>query len=1189
MHSHYSIKRAYGTPKDYLLKAKELGLSHLSITEYANDHSWPYFRSALKELNKKGHNIDIQFLYGVEYFITNDMTSKGRPNFEHINGGNDTIIFMAKNNDGYTQLLEILSDANLPEHYFVKPRIDFEYVSDLDGENLLCIMPYDFGTIPRLLMAGDDKQADQLIRLFKGVFGEDIYFEISSNVSSINKSINSKMIEFAERHNIKCIASSNVHYPNKEDKKVHDVLLAMGEKKTFAENDLYSLGTDDNYMRDVESVKRGLHENEVKDSLIEDLINNIEDVIAKCSFDLEIAPMSLPNTDVILPEEYKGNPVGYFESLIEKGWQELIVPRIDSGEWDEIPSSQIEEYKARKDYEYDMIKNMFTKKDPNHPMKTGFVDYFLIVADYTKWAKGIDRRIMHDAPIIEVGPARGSVSGSLIGYLTRMSTVDPIPWGLTFERFINPERVSWPDVDLDFDPDTAWYVEIYLGETYGWNHVAHILTFQTAASKNAFQNVSKVLSGKYGKYKKDIKADRLKPSYELNKLLQLDSKTAREIQDLIDSNFSLKDLIDPNSNCTIEQLYELSKLSAYKEMFEIACKLEGSITSTGSHPGAVIITREPLHKYTSRVNNGKYPDGRIMLTTSYEKYALEEVNTMKFDILRLRELTIVRETLKFIKESLDVDVDLDRINPFDMESNLKILQLMKDKDLDGIFQFSSNLYKNIIEEVLEGIEERGDEAVAKDLFNIIVALEALGRPGPLEGGMVPTFAAGLSNPDSVEEVHPDVDEILSETFGNMLYQEQLMFILRRLGGFSLGQADMVRRGIASGKLELIEEQRPRFLDGVKEVQLNKDKFTDDEAMDHLLELANHIFDLMTKWAGYGFNKAHSVGYGFLSLRGAYLKANYKVHFMAALMSANSNNEDKLVGYIDEIRGRGIKVLPPKINKSTRGFTVSGEDILFGLEAIKGVGPGAIEKVIEGYPFKNIMEFTQKVGNRRIMEPLIKAGYFEEDKRFLLKYWEVLIDIKDAKTKADESLVEYILENGINEDNQINIEKRLENIIYEKSLKKRTDKTRNECLNLIHREEYTDFELLTMEKETLGLFLSENPLTRFEDIIYAGTSLQKEISKYTMKEEQFIVGMVMETPPKRFDKNGNAMCFMKLQMLDGLQECVVFSQVYEKYHSLFEEGKILICKGKKGRGGGFQLVRAADLVEKEQMFRDFFEI
>ena len=466
-HTTYSIRRAFGKPRDFILKAHEQGYTHFVITDYANDHAFPYFRSELDYLNSHGHNIDLKFIYGVEFFVTQDMLSKGRPNFEDINNGNDSVILIAKNNEGYVQLLKILSDANLPEHYFVRPRIDFDYISELDGENLVCILPYDFSTISKLLLSDEEQKAKQLLRLFKGVFQDDLYFEITSNVSGVNKLINKKLLEFASKNNIKCVASSNTHYPNPEDKKIHDVVLAIGEKKTFAENDLYSLGSSDNYLKNRDELLNGLIENGIDEELSISLMKNIDEIFQKTTFDLEIAPMSLPSTDVILPDKYKGNEVGYFEYLIEKGWQELIIPRIGSGEWDEIKSEDVHIYEERRKYEFDMIKNMFTMKDPNHPMKNGFIPYFLMVSDYTKWAKGIDRRIMHDAPIIEVGPARGSVSGSLIGYLTRMSTIDPIPWNLTFERFINPERISWPDVDLDFDPDVAWLVERYLIETYG--------------------------------------------------------------------------------------------------------------------------------------------------------------------------------------------------------------------------------------------------------------------------------------------------------------------------------------------------------------------------------------------------------------------------------------------------------------------------------------------------------------------------------------------------------------------------------------------------------------------------------------------------------------------------------------------------------------------------------------------------
>lgn len=1188
-HSHYSIKRAFGTPKEIISKVKELGHKFYGITEYGCEHSFPYYWQLAK---KEG----IDLLYGVELFITEDMKRKGRPDFSNINFGNDTIILMAKNYDGYTELLKTVSIANEKENHFMVPRIDWEFLSEMNLENLVCILPYDFSTITKLILSNEDRQAKQLIKMLKSLFGADLYFEISANVSNINKLINNNLLKFAKDNDIKCFASCNIHYPNKEDKKVHDVVLAMGEKKTFAQNDLYSLSSNDNYIRDVDSVRLGLHQNDLNDEIIEELINNIEEIYVKCNFLLEFAPMSLPNIDIILPEEYKGKPVEYFIKEIEKGWNDLIIPRIESGEWDEIKTEDIPTYIARKEYEFAMIKDIFTMKDQNHPMKEGFIDYFLVVADYIKWAKGIDRRIMKDAPIVEVGPARGSVSGSLVGYLTKMSTVDPIPFGLTFERFINPERVSWPDIDMDFDPENAWLVEKYLIATYGHEHVAHILTFQTAAGKKAFESVSKILSGKYGKYKKDIKEDLLKSQNELAKLLQLDAKTAKDIQETIDSSRKIKDQLNPDAvdadgnSLYNKRLHEIAQLSAYKELFEIMVRIEGVITSTGSHPGAVVITGEPLWKYTARTQNGKYPDNSVMLTTSYEKYALEEVNTMKFDILRLNELIIVRETLKFIKESIGVDIDINKINPYDIQSNLKILELMKNGDLDGVFQFSSHLYKSIINEVLSEIKDRTDEELAKELFDIIVALEALGRPGPLEGGMIPTFASGLANPNTIKKIHPIVDNILKETYGNMLYQEQILFILQQLGGFSLGQADMVRRGIASGKREKIEEQRIPFIDGVKKIQLEKNPSTTEEEMEKLLKLGDEIFTLMAFWSGYGFNKAHSVGYGFLSLRGAYLKANYKPYFMAALMSANSSNEEKVTRYIDEIRSRGINVLPPKINKSLRGFTVVNDEILFGLEAIKGVGPGAIDKILLNGPYENFMDFVIKSGtDARALEPLIKAGYFNEDKKFLLKYWRVFKEIKDGKTKAEESLIDFILESGITEVTQESIENRLNQIISDKVSKKRTEKTRQETLDLIDNIEYSNSELLNMEKEVIGIFLSESPLDKFKDIILNATKVMSDIKDSKVNDEFFVVGLVVETPKTRYDKNGNAMCFLKFQLFDNMIEIPVFAESYEKYSNLLIEGNVLISKAKKIRGGGLTLNKLANLDKKEEQFRKFFNL
>lgn len=1177
-HSHYSIKKAFGDEKSLIKKAKELGMTHLALTDYAADFGFPYF---WKEAKDKG----IHPLFGVEFYVTNDMTRKGKPSYEDMHNENDTIIFMAKNNDGYKELLRILSEANLQQHYFVVPRIDYEYISEINTENLVCIIPHMTSSISKYLMNQNDRAARRLIRLLKGMFDEDVYFEISSNVSNLNATLNKKIVEAANKAKIKMVASSNIHYPNKEDKELHDILLAVGQKATFAENNLWTLGSSDNFMKSEDEVIDGLSKNGIEDDLIKELIDNTHEIKNKCEFDLEFPELTIPNPP--LPEGFNNNEE-YFNYLIEDGWKKKIEPRINSGEWDEIKEEQIEIYRDRIKYEFDMIKNVFYYKDPNTKNKEGFIPYILLVADYTRWAKGIDRRIMEDWPIVEVGPGRGSIGGSLIGYLVDLTTVDAIQYGLTFERFINPERVNWPDIDLDFDPDNAWCVEKYLEATYGYDKVAHILTFQTLAPKKAFEYITKTLSGNYGKFKVKTKKEFWKSEEELKKLLMLDSKKAREIQDKIDSNESIESHIKEDGT-----LYEEYKIPTYKKIIDLMIRMQGTITSTGSHPGAVIIADIPLWNHTSRVNNGKYPDNSIMMTTSYEKYALEDVNTMKYDILRLRELSIVKNTKEFIEQSTGQSIDLAKINRYDVESNLKILELLKSQDLDGIFQISSALFRGLIEKVLEGIEERGDEVVAKDLFDIIVALEALGRPGPLNSGMDDTFASGLANPEGVEKIHPVVDEILKETYGNMLYQEQIMFILQQLGGFSLGQADMVRRGIASGKSELIEKQRQPFLDGVQNVHKEKSPSADEVELDELNTLANKIFDWMVKFAEYGFNKAHSVEYGIITHQGLWLKANYKPQFMASLMSAKSKDQDKLVKYIDEIRSRGIKVMPPKINHSKAGFTVVGDNILFGLAAINGVGVTAVENIIENYPFSNILDFMQRTNSRscgkRVIPNLIKAGAFEENKRFLLKYWQVLYEIKKGETKKEESIIDYIEENGINEKTYKTLSLKLDDIIEDKVSKKRTEKTKNECLALIDHNQYDDFTLLAMEKEVLGLYLSSNPMTEYEDIIYAGTVLQKDLKRYTMKDELFICGMILETPPVRLDKNKNEMCFLKIQMYDAMQDCVVFHGPYGKVKNKLIEGNIVIIKGKKGRGGGFVVEKVSNLRKSAKIWREFFNI
>lgn len=1049
-HTEYSLLDGAGRIKDLLERCKELGMDSLAIT----DHGVMY---GVVEFYKQAKALGIHPVIGCEVYIAprsmKEKEARSDSNYAHL-------VLLAENQQGYKNLMKLVSIGFL-EGFYYKPRIDYETLSKYH-EGLICLSGCIGGDIPRLLLEGQYDKAKGLAERLNNIFGHgNFYLELQDHGLAEQAKVNELIIKLSRETNIPLVATNDVHYVRRQDAMAHDVLLCIQTGKTIDDPDRMKFETDEFYLKSPEEMEELF-------SHVPEAISNTVEIASRCRVDFDFDTVHLPKYDV--PEGYTAEE--YLRQLCYKGLEKKY------GEIDD-------EIKNRLEYEISTIVQM------------GYVDYFLIVWDFIKFAR--DRGIM-------VGPGRGSAAGSLVAYALDITQIDPLKYQLLFERFLNPERVSMPDIDVDFCFERRQEVIDYVVEKYGADKVAQIITFGTMAARAAIRDVGRALNLPYAAVDRIAKAIPFELGMTIDRALEINP----ELRELYEQDATVKNLID------------------------IARSLEGLPRHASTHAAGVVISRDPIIDHVPLQKNDD------TVTTQFSMGALEDLGLLKMDFLGLRTLTVIRDTLELIKQNTGKDIDINSISLDDPG----VYQMISEGDTDGVFQLESAGMRQFLKEL------------KPDNFEDIIAGISLYRPGPMD--QIPRYIANKQNPESITYAHPALEKILKVTYGCMVYQEQVMQIVRELAGYSLGRSDLVRRAMAKKKTEIMEQERRNFIYGLE-----------DEAGNVIIpgalrngvpeDKASQIFDEMMEFAKYAFNKSHAAAYALIAYQTAWLKYHYPVEFMAALMNSVMDNSEKVARYIQYCRKKNIQVLPPDINESHIKFTVVDGNIRFGLAAVKNVGLSAIESILkareEKGKFRSFVDFCHKVDstsiNKRLVESLIKCGAFDTMGIYrsqLMAVYEKVLDSVAQDRKR-------------NVDGQISLFEQLDSFAE-------VDMEEDILPDI---KEFPQKVLLSIEKETLGVYISGHPLAEYKDILESMTTTL-DLQSINQDEEGInsdaflrdgsmvqIGGIVIEHKRKA-TRNNNIMAFITLEDLYGTVEIIVFPTVYKKYSKLLEVDNTVIING-----------------------------
>ena len=1077
IHSEFSLLDGANRIKDLPVRAKELGMKAMAITDHGVMYGVIDFYKACK---KEG----IKPIIGCEVYVA----PRSRLNKEsNIDNKYNHLILLAKDNQGYKNLSKLVS-IGFTEGYYYKPRIDLE-VLEKYHEGLICLSGCLAGSVNQALLNGQNEKAEEIALWHKKVFGEDYYIEIQNNGIREQVLANQKLIQLARKLDIPIVATNDAHYLKKEDAYNHEILLCIQTGKRMSDEDRMKFDTDELYVKSPQEMSDYF-------SAFPDAIENTVKIADKCNVEFEFGHTILPNYDV--PPQYPTH-YDFLKELCDKGLKKR---------YGEHPS---EEVLKRAEYEIGIIKKM------------GYVDYYLIVWDFIHYAKSQG---------IPVGPGRGSGAGSILAYAIEITDIDPMKYGLLFERFLNPERISMPDFDVDFCYERRQEVIDYVSEKYGHDHVSQIITFGTMAAKMVIRDVARVLDYPYAD------ADKL----------------AKMIPNEI--HITIKKALEQNKE--LEEAYENDE--QVHKILDIAMALEGMPRQASTHACGVVITKEPVDTYVPLYVR----DGQI--STQYIMTTLEELGLLKMDFLGLRTLTVIQDTINLVEKGRGIKVEFDK----DM-ADPKVYKLWQDGNTSGIFQFESQGMTNFMKEL------------KPDCLEDLIAGVSLYRPGPMD--QIPRYIKGKQNPGHNEYTHPRLEPILNVTYGCMVYQEQVMQIVRDLAGYSLGRADLVRRAMGKKKLDVMAKEREVFING--QVDENGNVIVPGCVRNGIdAESANKIFDEMAEFAKYAFNKSHAACYAVVAYRTAYLKAYYPAEFMASMLNSFLGNLDKVPEYIDECKRLGIEILKPDINKSSAKFTVeginSGDDskaqigkIRFGLGSIKNVGLQPVNNIIAerdaNGPFKSFTDFCERVSgeavNKKCIESLIKAGTFSEfpeTRATLLASFELITDTIQSYYKKRMNGQVSMFDLGNTEEDQNN----LNEVKY----------------NYKELPEMSEKELLSMEKEMLGIYVSGHPLEKIRNQIIATTNISSaqmkeidEINSISEDEEnsdirvkgrnRFVDGQevkiagIITSVKKKYTKNNKIMAFITLEDLYGSAEIIVFEPTYLKAQNILVEENIVIIDGR----------------------------
>ena len=1057
VHSHYSLLD--GLPKiDQLLdRAKELGMDSLALTDHGNLYG-------AVEFYKKAKERGIKPIIGAEIYLAFEDLHQKRPNID------DTIyhlLVLAKNKEGYKNLVKILTHGHLQGFYY-KPRVDEAFLSE-HSNGLIALSGCLGGRIPKMLTAKKKEEAEKVALSYQKIFGkENFYFELQrhGNIPE-QKTVNQGLLQLSKKLDIPVVATTDSHYLLPEDSQAQDILMLINTGSRPDDPERLTLTADDFSLKSPQAMRELFSD-------IPEAVANTAIIADQCNFEMEIGKSRLP----VFPLPPGKDANEYLRELCLQGLKNR--PEV----------AKNPKVKERMEYELGIIE------------QTAFAPYFLIVQDFVNWAK--EKRIV-------VGPGRGSAGGSLIAYLLKITNIDPLQYNLLFERFLNPERISLPDFDLDFADYRRDEVIQYVAEKYGVDKVAQIITFGTMAARAVIRDVGRALGYDYGYCDKVAKM--IPFSFNLEKTLH----EVAEFKELYDTDEKAKELID------------------------LAKKLEGVARHASTHACGVVISSEPLDTVVP-LQHPTQNDQNIV--TQYEMHSIEDLGLLKMDFLGLKNLSVIEETLKRIYVIYGKNIDIENI-PID---DKKVYKLFQEGNTVGVFQ----------------VESGGMQRYLKQLkpteFEDIIAMIALYRPGPME--LIPDFINRKHGRKNISYLHPKLKPILENTYGIAVYQEQVLQIARELAGFTYSEADVLRKAIGKKIRTLLEEQKAKFIKGTVESGIDR-------------TIAEQLYKFMEPFARYGFNRAHAAAYAIIAYQTAWLKTHYPVEFMSSLLTAERNDVERIAFLIEETKKMNIEVLAPDLNESFSYFSVVPEKnkIRFGLLAIKNVGAGIVEAIIEERkaqgPYLSIQDFISRVSskdlNKKSLESLIKTGVFDkfEERNKLLHNLERLLEIARENNKIQNGSQQSLFQGSSHATNTIVLE----------------------AVDPVPEQQQ-----LAWEKELLGLYVSSHPLEGIKNILqkraYAISKITREpaeaaAQKFFPQPTRIRIGGIISSIKKIITKAGKPMLFMGLEDLTDKIEVVVFPSVIEKYPTAIQENKIVLVAGRLNTYQGIKKFIAEEIVELQE--------
>lgn len=1041
LHTEYSLLDGACRIEGLMQRVKALGQTAVAITDHGVMYGCVDFYKAAKKAGVKP-------IIGCEVYVAT------RTRFDKVNriDGSNHLVLLCKNETGYKNLIKIVS-AGFTEGFYNKPRVDHELLEEYH-EGLICLSACLAGEIPQALLAGDYEKAKNLARYYEDLFGKgNYYIEIQDHGLDEQRTVLPLLVRLSRETGIPLVATNDAHYLEKEDSRMQHILICIQTNKTVNDDDVLEFGTDEFYVKSTDEMYELF-------SAWPEACENTNRIAEMCSFDFEFGVTKLPY--FVAPDGMDNKE--YFVKLCRDG----LLRRYGA----DVP----EDIRVRLDYEISIIDRM------------GYINYYLIVFDFINYAKSQG---------IPVGPGRGSGAGSLAAYCVGITNIDPIKYNLLFERFLNPERVSMPDFDIDFCYERRQEVIDYVIRKYGADHVAQIVTFGTMAARAAIRDVGRVLDMPYGTVDGIAKLVPMEPKMTLTKALSI----SRELKARYDADPQVKELID------------------------MSLKLEGMPRHASTHAAGVVITREAADEYVPLATNDGNPVTQFTMTT------IEELGLLKMDFLGLRTLTVIDDAEKMIRKR-EPGFSMDAV-PYDDQ---RVYAMLNAGETEGVFQMESG-----------GMTQAVMGLQSKSLEDII-AIISLYRPGPMES--IPTYIANRHNPGNVKYKTPQLEHILDVTNGCIVYQEQVMQICRELAGFSYGQADLVRRAMSKKKHDVMEKERQHFVHGNTEPGHECAGCVANGISE---TVANAIFDDMSSFASYAFNKAHAAAYAVVAYQTAYLKRHYPREFMAALLTSVLDNTGKVIEYTAECQRMGIRVLPPDINASDAGFTVEGKDIRFGLLALKNVGRNLIATVVRersGTPYRSLYDFCKRLHgteiNRRAVESMIKSGAFdnlEAKRRSMMDGVEGIL--KSVESEARRNL-----------DGQIDLFGALDG---------EQESGRNVYKLPDSGEEYPYDILLQMEKEVSGLYLSGHPLDHYRPVIEKVSTCR--ISELVGEnahayDEQNVTLVCTVVRTKTINtKAGGMMAFITVEDLSGSMEVLAFPKVLLAASEAVHDNAVVVIKGR----------------------------